>query len=187
MEFISERISVERGPGTMSVVITARLSSMQRALLLAWATAWTFCGAYFVYELVETDKPDLRKGLIIMLAFWAYFAFGVVRTLLWRLKGFELWRIKDGTFTVKHSVLRYGKATDYFIANMKGFGTLNIDMDSWKWQLNDSFWTRGAERIGFEHLGKKIAIGRGITEAEARDLSKVVAEGLKRARKVEGQ
>ncbi len=44
--------------------------------------------------------------------------------------------------------------------NIQRFGLLTIDETSWKWQVVDSFWTRGGERLGFEHLGKKVA-GQG--------------------------
>lgn len=185
MEFISERVSVERKPDAISVVISVRLPSMQRALLLAWATAWTLCGLYFLSELFRTTDPDLKKGLLVMLAFWAYYEVSVVRTLLWRLRGFELWRVKNGVLTVKNSVLRYGKANDYFVTNIQRFGPLNVEESSWKWQMSDSFWTRGAERIGFEHNGKKVAIARGVDAKEAAGLVRVMSEALKRARKAE--
>lgn len=183
MEFISDRVSVERTPQALSVVITARLPSLQRALLLAWTTVWTLCGLYYIQELRHTADPDLQRGLPIMIAFWAYFEFHVLRTLLWRTFGFEVWRLKDGVLTVKNSLWRYGKAHDYFVDNIQQFGPLNIDEGSWKWQLNDSFWNRGAERIGFEHLGRKVAIGRGLTAREATDMNLVMTAALKRARK----
>ncbi len=183
MEFISDRVSVERGPQALSVVISARLPSMQRALLLAWVTVWTLCGLYYIREWTVTEDTELRRFLPVMIAFWAYFEFHVVRTLLWRMHGFEVWRLKDGVFTVKNSLWRYGRAHDYFVDNIQRFGPLNIDGSSWKWQVNDSFWNRGAERIGFEHLGRKVAIGRGLSEQEADKAAALVATALKQARK----
>ena len=50
MEFISDRVSVERTPTSMSVVISTRLPAMQRNLLITWLLAWTVCGIYFVRE-----------------------------------------------------------------------------------------------------------------------------------------
>ena len=52
--------------------------------------------------------------------------------------------------------------------------------------MSDSFWTRGAERIGFEYNGKKVAIGRGLTKPEAEKLAKVMAVELRSLRKKEG-
>ncbi|HMN05375.1 MAG TPA: hypothetical protein PKD45_06580 [Flavobacteriales bacterium] len=183
MEFISDRVSIERAGEGMSVVIGNRLPKGQLYLLVGWLVAWTFCGAAFMYEAWTNTNPDLRIPLVVMIAFWAYFELRILRVVLWRTKGFELWRIQDGEITIKDSLFGYGKANRYFIANIQRFGLLNMDETSWKWQMSDSFWTRGGERLGFEYLEKKVAFGRGLTKAEADQLAHVVAKELKRERK----
>lgn len=183
MEFISDRVSTERVDGGLSVVIGARIPKQRMALLWAWLALWTACGIYFMFELSRTTERDLLITLVVMLAFWAYFALRVARVAFWRAKGFELWKLNEGELTVKNSMAGYGKASRYFVENIQRFGLLQIDETSWKWQMSDSFWTRGAERIGFEYSGKKVAIGRGVTQEEARKLVQVVGAELKRARK----
>ncbi|HEX2618143.1 MAG TPA: hypothetical protein VHL57_11415 [Flavobacteriales bacterium] len=184
MEFISERVSTERKPDGVSVVITARLSRGQEALLVAWCLAWTCCGIYFIYALTQPQPPATRQGLLVMLAFWTYFEIRIGRVLLWRKKGYELLRLRGGTFIIKDSLFRFGKANDYFLDNIQKFGPITIDETSWKWQLVDSFWTRGGERLGFEYLGKKVAFGKGLTRLEAQRIAELLARELKRARKV---
>lgn len=183
MEFISERVSVERQGDGLSVVIGNRLPKAQLYLLAGWLAAWTLCGAAFIREAVLNTAPGLRMPLIVMIAFWAYFELRIIRVVLWRTRGFELWRILDGELTVKDSLFGYGRANRYFIANIQRFGLLNMDEASWKWQMSDSFWTRGAERIGFEYQGRKVAVGRGLNKAEADGLARVAAQELKRERK----
>lgn len=183
MEFISERISTERQGEAWSVVIATRLPKGQQALLLAWVVAWTLCGAVFFLELFKGPPPTLRAPLLIMLAFWAYFEFRTVRVFLWRKSGYEIWRVMDGELVIKNSLFRYGRADRYFIANIQRLGPLKIDRASWKWQMSDSFWTRGAEQLGFEYQGRKVAFGRGLTEEEAGKLVRLVAAELKHGRK----
>ncbi len=184
MEFISERVSVDTpAAGGISVVVGNRLPRRQLVLLLGWLAAWTFCGAAFAYELAQDLNKEMRLTLAIMLAFWLYFEVRILRVVLWRTKGFELWRLQDGELTIKDSLFRFGKANRYFVANIQRFGLLNIDKDSWKWQMSDSFWTRGAEQLGFEYQGKKVAFGRGLTEAEAKALARELASALKQERK----
>lgn len=186
MEFISERVSVERpAEGGMSVVIGNRLPKGRLYLLIGWLVAWTLCGTAFLYELVTGVEEDLLVPLVVLLVFWAYFESRMLRVLLWRTKGFELWRLKEGELTVKDSLFGFGKANRYFVANIQRFGLLNIDKDSWKWQLSDSFWTRGAEQLGFEYQGKKVAFGRGLTDAESRALAQEFGAALKKERKAE--
>ncbi len=184
MDLISERVSVEHKADGLSVVITARLTRPKEALLVAWFIAWTLCGAYFAYELAQPQaKRETHQGLLLMLAFWAWFELRIGRVVLWRLKGFELWRLKEGTLTVKDSIFGYGRAHDYFVDNIQRFGPIQVDETSWKWQLNESFWVMGGERLGFEHAGKKVAIGKGLTKEEAARVAQVMERALKAARK----
>lgn len=184
MERISERVSVDRSDGRTTVVISARLSKGKEALLVAWFVAWLAIGAYVMVERASLPAGDpVRQYLLVFLAFWLYFAVRVGKAVLWRLKGFELWRLKDGTFTIKDSLFGYGKANPYFIENIQRLGLLTVDRTSIKYQLNDSFWTIGGERLGFEHLGRKVIFGKGLDDAEAKRVLFVLQDALKRERK----
>ena len=182
MEFLSERVSVDRRDGVTSTVISPRLSRGNEALLLAWVLAWTCCGAYVIYALFRMPSGQERSFTLAFMAFWTYFEVRMVRVLLWRTKGFEKWRLKDGTLTIKDEILGYGRANDYFVENIRKLGLIDMDRTSWKWQLNDSFWVMGGERLGFEHLGKKIVFGKGLTDAEAKQVLVTLQEALKKAR-----
>ena len=183
MEFLSERVSVDRRDGVTSTVISPRLSRGNEALLLAWVLAWTCCGAYVIYALFRMPSGQERSFTLAFMAFWTYFEVRMVRVLLWRTKGFEKWRLKDGTLTIKDEILVYGRANDYFVENIRKLGLIDMDRTSWKWQLNDSFWVMGGERLGFEHLGKKIVFGKGLTDAEAKQVLVTLQEALKKVRK----
>jgi hypothetical protein len=152
MEYISDRVSVDHTPTGVSVVISARLPRVKEAMLVAWFLAWLGCGVYVVIELGRTPAGDLRTFITAFMAFWTWFAIRIGRVVLWRLKGFELIRLKDGHFTIKDSIFGYGRANAYFVENVQRVGMLEVDASSWKWQLNDSFWVMGGERLGFEHL-----------------------------------
>ncbi len=184
MEFISDRVSIERQGSGTSFVISARLPKRQEQLLLGWLAVWSLCGMAFLYEALYRRVPGMVVPLLVMLAFWAYFELRILRVWLWRTKGFEIWRVLEGELIIKNSLFRFGKADRYFIANIQRFGPLNMDKTSWKWQMSDSFWTRGAEQLGFEYHDKKVAFGRGLTEQEAHKLVQLLSAELKRERKV---
>lgn len=184
MRSISERVTIERTPERTSVVVSARLPKGKEALLVTWTIAWFLCGIYVIYARTELAENDpLRQYLLAFLAFWAYFAFKIGRVVLWRMKGFELWLIKDGSLTVKDSIFGYGKATNYFIENIQKMGLLKIEETSIKWQLNDSPWVMGGERLGFEYVGKKVIFGKGLTEEEARNVLSALKQALTEERK----
>lgn len=183
MEYLSERVSVDRRDGRTSVVISARPSKGREALLVTWTITWLLCGIYIMVARTELQAGDpLRQYLLAFLAFWAYFMLKIGKATLWRLKGFELWRIKDGTLTLKDSLFGYGKATDHFVDNIQKLGLLNMDRSSWKWQWNDSIWVIGGERLGFEYLGRKVVFGKGLTDDEARRLVAILKDALRQQR-----
>ncbi|MBL0126653.1 MAG: hypothetical protein IPP83_04175 [Flavobacteriales bacterium] len=184
MERISTNVSVDRKDGRTSVVISARTSRGKQTVLVTWALAWIVCGIVVLMERSRLPEADpARQYMLAFLAFWAYFAVMIGRAVLWRLRGFELWRIKDGTLTVKNSILGYGKASTYFVDNIQKLGLIAVDATSWKWQWNQSAWVIGGERIGFEHTGKKIVIGKNLTDDEAERLVPILKNALKEERK----
>ena len=184
MEQVSERVSVERTTGRTSVVISARVERSKEAMLVAWFVAWVVMGGLVIWQrsLLEPGD-DLRQYLLAFLAFWLYFALKVGKAVLWRTKGFEQWRLKDGTLTIRDSILGYGKARPYFVENIQKLGLLKIDPSSWKYQWDRSIWTIGGARLGFEYLGRKVIFGKGLTEEEAKRVLFLLQEDLKTSRK----
>ncbi|HRH36842.1 MAG TPA: hypothetical protein PK760_00770 [Flavobacteriales bacterium] len=184
MEIVSDNVSIERTPGRLSVVISGRTSRGKQSLLVTWALAWIACGIIVIVERNKLPEADpARQYMLAFLAFWAYFAVSIGRAVLWRLKGFELWRVKDGTLLVKDSILGFGKANTYFVDNIQKLGLITVEETSFKWQWNQSAWVIGGERIGFEHTVKKVVIGKNLTEAEAKRLVTVLKDVLKEQRK----
>ena len=183
MEHISEHVSIDRRDGRTSVVISAHTKRGKQTLLVTWALAWIACGIIVIVERSKMPESDpTRQYMLAFLAFWAYFAVMIGRAVLWRLKGFELWRIKDGSITIKDSLFGYGKAQTYFVDNVQKLGLLIIDQSSWKWQWDQSAWVIGGERLGFEHLGKKIVFGKNLTDDEARKLVPILKTALRKER-----
>lgn len=183
MEFISERVSVERKADSLSVVISARLPRAKEALLIAWFLAWSVCGIFIAVEAAKLPPGQMRSFFFAFLAFGVWFAVRIGRVVLWRLKGFEIWRLKGDVLTIKDSIFGYGRANEYFVENIQRFGPIAVEETSWKWQLNDSFWVMGGERVGFEHAGKKVVVGKGLTRQEAEGAAQVLERALKASRK----
>ncbi|MFZ1685846.1 MAG: hypothetical protein WAU70_00375 [Flavobacteriales bacterium] len=183
MERISDRVSVERSKDRMTVVISARLARAKEGLLMAWVLMWTVCGGVFIHQFATLPSGSMRAFMLGMCAFWLFYELRIGRTLLWRMKGFEIWRVKDGILTIKDSIFGYGKAHDWFTANIKDLGFVPIDRNDWRMQFTDSFWTMAGERLTFTHLEKRVAFGKGLSDEEASALVKILKDRIAQERK----
>ena len=183
MEFVSDRVSVDRSKGRLSIVISARLSRGKETLLLTWFLAWLACGGYVILEITRLPAGNERQFLIAFLAFWLYFVLRIGRVVAWRLKGFESLRVKDGVLTIKNSIFGFGRAHDHFTDNITGLRLLDLDPRSWKFQLNESFWVMGGERLRFEHVGKQVIFAKGLDPQEAARVLAILKAELAKARK----
>jgi hypothetical protein len=71
MEIVSERVSIDRADGRLSVVISARLPKSKEALVVAWSIAWFASGVYVA--IARAGLPDgdpKRQFWLVFLAFW---------------------------------------------------------------------------------------------------------------------
>lgn len=182
MEFISDSVSIDDKDGRFSVVIEQKLTGWKKSLFVTWFLFWSFCGVFFIMALVTEPTRETKIGLVVMLVFWGYYSWKIGKALMWRLKGVEQWRVKDGLLTVKDSINGYGKAKEFFADNISKLGVMDIDETSWKWQMSNSFWQIGGERIGFEHHGKRIAIGKGLSAEDAKRVVKKLDRILRSSR-----
>ena len=67
MEYLSERVSVERKDGRTSVVISARLSRGKETLLVTWfsglAAVWCLCHVRTNAAVRRRSRPSVPAGL----------------------------------------------------------------------------------------------------------------------------
>jgi hypothetical protein len=187
MKAIGDRISYESKNSTFTMVISARVRGVNEALLAAWILAWGACGAYFIHEYVYGEYGDnaetLKIGLMIMIAFWAYFQFRTTKAFLWKRFGKELIKITPEHFIYKRAVMSYGKAQTLHTPNIKNFGLIKRKDNTFAEVMNSSFWIRGYETMGFDHMEKNVKFGIQLNEDDGTRAAKVINETVRSLRK----
>lgn len=183
MEFISDKVSIDDTDERCSVVIEQRVHGWKRTLFITWFVFWSLCGVYFIMALALEPARETKLIVALFLVFWAYYAWKIGNALMWRLRGVEQWRIADGVLTVKDSINGYGKAKEYFVENITGFEVMDVDERSWKWQMSNSPWQIGGERVSFTYQGKTVALGKGLSASAANKVVKKVRRAIQRERK----
>lgn len=186
MKWIGKRISFVDDKDKLTVVIYPQISPMMKSLMGAWVAMWWAIGGIVIWALNKLPMSnDEVIAIYVFLAFWAYFAVKVTRSYLWLNFGRELIKIDETRLNYKKSIKNYGKATSYFLENIKQISVIQPKEKSVQSAWEKSFWIKGGERIEFEHMGKLVRFGRKIEKKDTELLFKLVTKSIEqRVRKL---
>ena len=135
-KWIGTRINYNDTPKECTIIVGPKRTRWKEAILFAWLLGFTLVGLYMIYMLVwgidyldnsqiEGDPDEILRNqkiyFAIVIAFWAYFEYKVLKGFLWLIGGKELIKINKDEITIKNSFLGYGKANRYFTDNVKNW------------------------------------------------------------------
>lgn len=192
-KWIGDRISVEDTDGITTIVINPIRVWWKEILLTLWVVSFTFVGLFMLYLLLTDfaslnyDGPKSADDIdaqtiyaIVFLGFWAYFEFKTLKSLLWYRFGKELIRIDNEAFSLKKSILSYGKAHRYFFENMKNFHQRKEEPTSFNNFFENAYWALGTDALVFEHYGKAKSFGRRLDQKNGRLLLRLIDDRVKK-------
>ncbi|MEQ9186696.1 MAG: hypothetical protein RLP15_03115 [Cryomorphaceae bacterium] len=174
------KVTVEETEAGTVLSILPDSKLWQRISLAIWSGVWAFTGLLAAAGMLKELTRDTIPFFLVFLAFWAYFLFYAIRSLIWQRTGAEHIRLSTDTLDYKRAWNEYGKVRSYDLATMKSLGTVNYGDKKFIKSYNDAFWTIGGETIGFEYLGKKVAMGFKLTDAQAMDVVRRIEKARKR-------
>ncbi len=167
MKWLSERISFNEDNQKVTFVIYPENKGWIKSLMGAWFAMWIAIGVTISWVLLTFKMTENERiFLYVFMAFWLYYALKVGRSLFWTLWGLELIKINETSFTYKKSIKNYGKATPYYLENIKKIRTFQPKDRSLQSVWEASPWVRGGERLEFDYMGKVIRFGRKLEEKE---------------------
>lgn len=180
VKYISNRVSYRETPQEITVVISAAVSPAKIRLLTIWLVLFGICGLLMVSQIfVPGYSGQQRMGFFAIGAFWVYFMYKAGYAWFFRRKGMEFIRIQDGKFSIKRAVSTYGKSIEFLTGNIKQLSLRERNERSFAWELENSFWVLGGERIKFDYLGREIRLGMQLTDDEAKKLLQLFIRWLK--------
>lgn len=193
VNWIGDRISVQDSDGITTIVIEPKRTWWKEILLTLWVLGFTFVGLVMLYSLatnfsgVNYDEMPTEDQIrnqtiyaVVFLSFWAYFEYKTVKALLWYRFGKELIRIDGDGFTLKKSILAYGKANRYFFENMKEFQQRVDEATSFGAYFENAYWALGTDAIIFNHHKKVISFGRRVDAKSGRLLVRLIDDRIKK-------
>lgn len=179
MKWIGNRISVVDTKDKTTIVIYPERKAFINALMGAWIFMWYSIGftvvwSYFMLKLTQQEKLIL----VIFMSFWLYYAVRVTRSFLWLFKGSENLKIDQIGLTIKNATGRIGRATPYYLENIKKIRLEIPKQRSFQTAWESSPWVRGGERIEFDYMGKVVRLGRKLNEKDATLLFNLITKRI---------
>ena len=80
----------------------------------------------------------------------------------------ELIKVNETAFVYKRSIKNYGKATPYYLENIKQMRMLQPKENSLQAVWENSPWVKGGERMEFDYMGKTVRFGRKLNEKDGK-------------------
>jgi hypothetical protein len=195
MKWIGERISFLEDNQKSTFVIYPAAKTIVKALMGSWLAMWLMIGISVLLYVNQqnyklSDKENLNDQLniivFVFLVFWAYYAVKVARSFAWLLWGKEFIKVNEASLTYKRSIKSYGKATPYYLENIKKIRIYQPKENSLHAVWDASPWVKGGERLEFDYLGKTIRFGRKLNEKDGKLffnlLTKKVEERLRKVK-----
>lgn len=173
-----KRISTEKKEGGILIKIKAFKEESKQKNLTVWLLAWTFCGLAIGSQVFYDENPELRKMILIFLAFWAYFEFKVIKVFRWRRSGEEQFYITDEIFSYGRTYHNRGILKQYRKDLVNSVRPLELDGNSLIKAFSDSYWVIGGEKLAFTANGKVIPFGLRLSDKEARQLTSELNKAL---------
>ncbi|MFT5820693.1 MAG: hypothetical protein ACI8ZM_001938 [Crocinitomix sp.] len=192
-KWIGDRVSFEDNAGATTIVINPLRVWWKEVLLTIWVAGFSFVGLVMIYMLLtgfsslnydgaatENQVDNQIIYSIVFLGFWAYFEYKTLKALLWYRFGKELILIDNDGFSLKKSILSYGRARRYFFENMKDFHQRKDEPTSFGNFFENAYWALGTDALAFTHNGKGKTFARRMDEKTGKLLLNLIDDRVKK-------
>ena len=179
MRVISERISILKKPGILSIVILPTTDKRKLGLMFLWLFAWSVCGVIVFVNYFRLEDRDAKLFIIVYLAFWSYFEFNIIRAFIWKRFGKEKLWIQNGRLHYQREVSGKGKVREFNLDLVGKVTTIPFRAQNLADNFYQSFWVKGGERLEFIVQGRPYRFGMQISDEESKTLCNEVNSELK--------
>ncbi|WP_027418377.1 hypothetical protein [Crocinitomix catalasitica] len=192
-KWIGDRVSFEDDNNITTIIIRPLRVWWKEMLLTLWVLGFTFVGLVMIYLVFtgfaslnyqgEVDQETIDNQLIygiVFIAFWAYFEFKVLKSLLWYRFGKELIKINETDMSIKKSIFSYGKASRFLFQNIKNFSQRKDENTSFGAYFENAFWALGTDALVFDYFKKTKSFGRRLDANSSRLLLRLIDDRVKK-------
>lgn len=176
---MDNRISQEKKNGGLLIKVKAYKEEAKQKQLFIWLMAWTLSGLFVAYQLFfGNETADIKKFILIFLAFWLYFEIKIIKVYRWRQSGEEQFWIGPEFFQYGRTYNNRGILKPYRKELVNQIKPINIEKGKLLETFFDSYWVIGNETLMFSVNGKVIGCGLRLNEKESKKLMQYLNQAL---------
>lgn len=167
---------VVREPAGLSIRVPVKTDRFRSLLNLVWVLIWAAVeGAIVLHLLGAFGPPETPPSFPLPLTGLFLGIFGAAGGLVcwrwvWGLGGREIFRVEADALVARREIWGIGHTRSFDLERLRslGAGRLNYQVHYPSW--GRMFIGHGEGEIVVDHAGRTFAYGKGLEEAEARDL-----------------
>jgi hypothetical protein len=153
----------------LRVTIPARRNWFLVAFLPAWLVGWAV-GEVAVLGKLVTDPPDAGEGLFLFvwLVLWSIAGVLFIFFWLWNLAGKEIVALDEEALTVRYALGPSGWTRRFDRREVRDLRVSASGMTDFRSSIG--WWLGGFGTISFDYGARTYRFGRGVDEAEAKQI-----------------
>lgn len=175
---MKNRISQEKKNDGLLIKVKAYYEEGKQKQLLIWLLAFTLSGLFIAYQLFGDEPQEIKKFILIFLAFWLYFEYKIIKVYRWRKSGEEQFWITADHFHYGRTYNNRGILKPYRKELVNQVRSINIEKGKLLQTFFDSYWVIGDETLMFSVNGKVIGCGMRLSENESKKLMQYLNQAI---------
>ncbi len=183
-----KRVKINKEQGELSIEILGSQEPWMLKAILLWTLLWLSIGLLIIiYLIAGWFNAEQQRFFIVFLAFWSFFAWKSVQSLLYQWKGIEYVTFKEGRLNYTRDAVAYKRQQSVPVQDISSVRVVEKNRTSFAQAYNASFWVVGNEQIQLELASKQLALGIHLQQADARRLQEVLARAIKHQKQKESK
>jgi len=161
---ISDRIRYVEDENSLLIEIKSNVEQHKQNILFVWLGLWSIIGVSIIgyLFLVKGIDDNTRMALYVFMGFWLYYMYKIFRAYRWISRGMELIEIDKENIMLTNKVGERGLPSKYPLGEISKVGIRQVEINSFQYQMENSFWVIGGDRLVFNYNTQPVVFGKKV-------------------------
>jgi hypothetical protein len=127
---------------------------------------------------IEQNRNQ-RLFLLVLIGFWCYYEFKVVRAYFYRKFGYEKIWIKNGSLFYRRDIFGKGRVRKFDVEFVDSIERIEFNEQNFFESMSRSFWSLSGENLQFSYHSKVMRFGIQLEKNEMKEAADFLNKALK--------